>query len=60
MALLVVDMLKDFIKEGAVLEVPAGRRIVGNIRRLIDAFHEKGWPVVFVCDAHLKLSLIHI
>ncbi len=53
-ALLIIDMLKDFIEKGAVLEVPQGRDIINNIRRLIDAAHSKGVPVIYICDAHSK------
>ncbi|MHA1606930.1 MAG: cysteine hydrolase family protein [Candidatus Freyarchaeota archaeon] len=51
-AVLVVDMLKDFIEEGAVLEVPKGREIAPNIKRLIDNARNKGILVVYVCDSH--------
>ena len=46
-ALLVVDMQRGFLDEGAALEVPPGREIVPNVRRLIDTCREKDVPVVF-------------
>src|SRR5574340_232886 len=46
-ALLVIDMQRGFLEPGAALEVPAGREIVPNVRRLIDACRAKGVPVVF-------------
>ena len=46
-ALLVIDMQRGFLDPGAALEVPEGRRIVPNVRRLIDVCREKGLPVVF-------------
>ena len=46
-ALLVVDMQRGFLEPGAALEVPQGRPIIPNVRRLIDTCREKGVPVVF-------------
>ena len=46
-ALLVVDMQRGFLEPGAALEVPQGREIIPNVRRLIDVCREKGVPVVF-------------
>jgi len=46
-ALVVVDMQHGFLDPGAALEVPAGREIVPNVRRLIDACRQKQVPVVF-------------
>ena len=46
-ALVVIDMQRAFLEPGAALEVPQGRQIVPNVRRLIDACRAKGVPVVF-------------
>jgi len=46
-ALLVIDMQRGFLEEGAALDVPQGRQIVPNVRRLVEACREKGVPVVF-------------
>jgi len=51
-ALLVVDMLNDFVLPDAPLEVPAARDAVPAIRARIDRAREAGIPVVYVCDAH--------
>ena len=32
-ALLVIDMLNDFVEKGAVLEVPSARKIIPQIRK---------------------------
>ena len=45
-ALLVIDMQRGFLEPGAALEVPQGRDIVRNIRRLIDACRARAIPVV--------------
>ncbi len=51
-ALLVIDMLNDFVLSGAPLEVPETRQIIPVIRREIDRAHAEGKPVLYVCDAH--------
>lgn len=51
-ALLVIDMLKDFVEEGAPLEVPETRKIVNNIVRKIESARKEGIPVIYLCDNH--------
>jgi ureidoacrylate peracid hydrolase len=46
-ALVVIDMQHGFLDPGAALEVPQGRQIIPNLRRLIDVCRRKGVPVVF-------------
>ena len=46
-ALLVVDMQHGFLDEGASLEIPQGRQILPNVRRLVEACRGAGVPVVF-------------
>lgn len=46
-ALLVIDMQNDFVKEGAVLEVPKIRNQIPKIRRLIETCRELGIPVIY-------------
>ena len=50
--LLVVDMLNDFVLEGAPLEVASSRSIIPAIRRRIEGARSNGIPVIYVCDAH--------
>jgi len=51
-ALLVIDMLNDFVLPGAPLEVPDTRRIIKNIQEEVDRARAAGRPVIYVCDAH--------
>lgn len=51
-ALLVIDMLNDFVLPGAPLEVPETRKVIGNIQREIDTARQKGMPVIYLCDTH--------
>lgn len=45
--LIVVDMQNDFVREGAPFEVPAARRTIPTISRLIGAFRGRGRGVIF-------------
>lgn len=51
-ALLVIDMLNDFVREGAPLEVPRAREIIPNIQREIEKARKNDYPVIYLCDAH--------
>lgn len=53
-ALLVIDMLNDFVRPGAPLEVPETRKIVAALRRRIVRARRDGELVVYVCDAHRR------
>lgn len=51
-ALLVIDMLNDFVLEGSPLEVPDSRAILPVLQREIAGARREGRHVVYVCDAH--------
>lgn len=51
-ALLVIDMLNDFVLEGAPLEVPETRKIIPVIKREIEKARTEGRPVIYICDSH--------
>lgn len=53
-ALLVIDLLEDFVRPGAPLEVPLTRAILPAVRRRIARARRRGELVVYVCDAHRK------
>jgi nicotinamidase-related amidase len=53
-ALLIIDMLNDFVLEGAPLEVPETRKIISAIKKEIESARAKGNPVIYICDAHEK------
>jgi biuret amidohydrolase len=46
-ALLVIDMQRGFLDPGAALEVPQGRAIIPNLRRLIETCRHDEVPVIF-------------
>jgi nicotinamidase-related amidase len=47
MALLVVDMQNDFVREGAPQEVPEARTTIPLIASLLEAFRAAGRPVIY-------------
>jgi nicotinamidase-related amidase len=49
-AILVVDMLREFVTGGAGFE--EAKKIVPRIRRLLEFARARGVPVVYVCDSH--------
>jgi len=51
-ALLIIDMLNDFVKEGGTLLVPAAAACIPNIQRRREEAKSKGEPVIYVCDTH--------
>ncbi|MEE9488037.1 MAG: isochorismatase family protein, partial [Candidatus Brocadiales bacterium] len=53
-ALLIIDMLNDFVVKGAPLEVPRSRGIVGNIKREMNKARRNKIPVLYCCDRHSK------
>ena len=46
-AVLVIDMQHGFLDEGASLEVPKGREVIPNVRRLVEVCRKKSVPVIF-------------
>lgn len=53
-ALIIIDMLNDFVEKGAPLEVPNAKNIVPNILKRIETQRNSGKPVIYVCDRHRK------
>lgn len=51
-ALIIIDMLNDFVVEGAPLEVPAARKVVPFIREKLETARREGLVVIYICDSH--------
>jgi len=51
-ALLIIDMLNDFVRLGAPLEVAQNRKILPALRQRLSHARQDGTPVIFVSDAH--------
>ncbi|MEW6107617.1 MAG: isochorismatase family cysteine hydrolase [Nitrospirota bacterium] len=51
-AFLIIDMLNDFVLEGAPLEVPGTRKVIPKIKQEIRKARRKKSPVIYICDAH--------
>lgn len=51
-ALIIIDMLHDFVAEGAPLYVRGASDIVDCIKKEIQKAHAEGYPVLYLCDRH--------
>jgi len=58
-AIIVVDMLKDNLKEGSRHPIIAeGRAIIPQLLHLLKQSRDRGFPVIFACDSFLKGDFI--
>ncbi|NLJ40663.1 MAG: cysteine hydrolase [Clostridiales bacterium] len=54
-ALLIIDMLRDFIYEDGALTVgQVGKAIIEPIKAKIEKFREEGNQIFYICDNHAK------
>lgn len=51
-AVLVIDMLNDFLEDGGKMMMAEGRALYGPISEVTSAAHSAGVPVIWVCDRH--------
>lgn len=51
-ALVVIDMLNDFVQRGAPLEVPGAREAIPVIQARIAQARRESIPIIYVCDNH--------
>jgi nicotinamidase-related amidase len=51
-ALLIIDMLNDFVGKGAPLEVPNINSIIEPIKKEIEKAKVQGFPIIYLCDSH--------
>lgn len=53
-ALLIIDMLNDFVHKEGSLYVKGAEKIIPNIKREVKKARRKGYPVIYLCDSHKK------
>lgn len=51
-ALVIIDMLNDFVRKGAPLYVPNIETIIEPIKREIEKAKSNNNPVIYLCDSH--------
>lgn len=51
-ALLIIDMLNDFVRNGAPLKVPRIETIIEHVKREIEKARNEGYPIIYICDSH--------
>jgi nicotinamidase/pyrazinamidase len=52
-ALLITDMLNDFVEEGGTLVVPDAKRIIPFLKRILEDARQQDFPVIYINDSHL-------
>ncbi|HJU52557.1 MAG TPA: isochorismatase family cysteine hydrolase [Acidimicrobiia bacterium] len=52
-AVLVIDMLNDFLEPEGAMPLLEGRRLYEPIRQLLEAARQSGAKVIWICDEHL-------
>ncbi len=53
-ALIVVDMLNDFVRDDGALPVPDAKTIIPSILQLLTYARQKGWKVIYLADNHIE------
>ncbi len=51
-ALLVIDMLEDFVSPEGRLPVPEAGKVLPRVREEVEDARLRGEPVIYLCDAH--------
>jgi nicotinamidase-related amidase len=51
-ALLIIDMLNDFVLQGSPLEVPDAKEIIAPIQRQIQMARKSNMSIIYICDSH--------
>jgi nicotinamidase-related amidase len=51
-ALLVINMLNDFAREGGALYSPRIKALIPKIKEVCEIFKNRGERIIFLCDAH--------
>jgi ureidoacrylate peracid hydrolase len=55
-AVVVVDMINEFLEDGGLMVLASGRALYGPIQQLVDAAHAAGTAVVWLRDQHDDLA----
>mgnify|MGYP001128109375 CR=1 FL=1 len=55
-AIIVIDMLNDFVEDRGVLKCDRAKRIIPNIKRLVDLSRRKKLPIIYANDAHASFD----
>ena len=53
-ALIIVDMINDFVHPDGSLYVKGSRSIISYIKKNIDNFHDENKPIFYAIDSHWK------
>lgn len=53
-AILIIDMLNEYLDSKGKIYCKEGREIIPNIKKLIEFGHKKGFPIVYVNTSHIN------
>ncbi|HOK29666.1 MAG TPA: isochorismatase family cysteine hydrolase [bacterium] len=53
-ALLIIDMLNDFVSPDGVLYSPLSARTIPHIKKQLEIARSNKLPIFYICDSHLK------
>ncbi len=53
-AIIVIDMLNDFVRDEGSLIVKEAAGLIPNIKRELTAVRGKGWKVIYLTDSHRR------
>jgi nicotinamidase-related amidase len=53
-ALVIVDMLNDFVRDDGALVVPAAEKLIPNQKRILERARKIGFAVFFLADNHMS------
>jgi len=53
-ALLIIDMINDFVHPRGKLFIPQSRDILPNLSKVVDHFRKSNEEVIFICDSHIE------
>jgi nicotinamidase-related amidase len=51
-ALLIINLLNDFVNEDGPLAVPGISKIIGPIKEQIEKARKEVYPIIYLCDCH--------
>lgn len=51
-ALIIVDMLKDFVYDWGALKIDGAKEIIPYIKNLKEQIKKEGGKVIYICDSH--------
>ncbi len=52
-ALIIIDMLNDFLREDGALSIGDSEQVIRNVASRLNEWRSQGYPVIYIMDRHL-------